>query len=230
MAFTIVLLIAAIYVVGMLNVRTIMRVGMITTANEGSTILLLSLLFLPGTLVHELAHLICAEFLLVPTSDLHLFPEILPDRTVKLGSVRITQTDWLRRLIIGIAPILIGLLLLWTGQYFILNFLQYTTVAHFLYYFLLFQVSHTMFSSRKDLEGAVWGILGLGVILFVLKFASDIVSISYLTTGIHTINTYIITHAVVLQKGLWDALIIDASLFIGLKLLQWALSRVLHRA
>lgn len=229
MALQTLILIVAIYIVSLLNVRAITHLCMIITMKENVTVWLLSIVFLPGTLVHELAHFVVAEFLLVPARDLQLIPQIQLDRTVKLGGVQIAHTDRVRRFIIGVAPILIGLLLLWVGQYLVLGTMKYTVVAYFLYYFLLFQVSHTMFSSRKDLEGAVWGILGIGIVFFLIRILSEVISISYVNVIVYTINTYILSHIGILVQALWDALWLGVLLFVVLRVLVWSFSRVLHR-
>ena len=51
-----------------------------------------SVIFLPGTFVHELSHFLFALFLLVPVGEVDLVPTI-EEGNVKLGSVAIGKTD-----------------------------------------------------------------------------------------------------------------------------------------
>src|SRR5471030_284135 len=77
------------------------------TKSKKITILLLALLFLPGTFIHELAHYLMAIILFVHAEGLELIPKI-QEHDVKLGSVQIERTDPFRRLLIGMAPFLFG--------------------------------------------------------------------------------------------------------------------------
>ncbi len=75
----------------------------------------LAFILLPGTFIHEAAHLVFAEFMQVRTDGLTVMPEIKEDRSIKLGGVKIEQTDPLRRVIIGLAPVFFGLILIWAA-------------------------------------------------------------------------------------------------------------------
>jgi len=126
----------------------------------------LSILFLPGTIVHELSHLLVAGLMMVPVGEINLVPEV-DGQIVKLGSVQIGQTDPFRRILIGVAPLILGLSVLIGLIYF-----NKDSLLHFsplwlsiLIIYLLFQITNTMFSSKKDLEGAL---VFTGVILTVL--------------------------------------------------------------
>src|SRR3989338_10542220 len=74
-------------------------------------------LLLPGIFLHELAHILMAEILQVPTGELKLTPEI-KDGHLTLGSAQIALTDPLRLTLIGIAPFLAGTAVLWTLIHF----------------------------------------------------------------------------------------------------------------
>lgn len=125
------------------------------TRSRDLSINLLAIIFLPGTILHELAHIISAGMLLVPTGEIEVFPEIDGDR-VRLGSAQIGQTDMLRRLIIGVAPVLVGLLVMLSvlflaRDWLLLRGLWWQTA---LVLYVVFEISNTMFSSKKDMEGA----------------------------------------------------------------------------
>lgn len=128
---------------------------------------LLSVLFLPGVILHELSHLLTASIFFVPTGEIEFLPEIRGDE-VKMGSVAIASTDPFRRFLIGVAPLLGGLsilfLLFW---YFSPNLTILSWQAALLLY-AVFEISNTMFSSRKDMEGALGLLIFIGVIAAIL--------------------------------------------------------------
>ena len=69
------------------------------------------LIFLPGTLVHELSHWLAAKLLVVPTGSIALWPQTKSDGSVWLGSIQVARTDPLRNSLIGLAPLISGSLL-----------------------------------------------------------------------------------------------------------------------
>ncbi|MBP9669957.1 hypothetical protein KBD75_01000 [Candidatus Woesebacteria bacterium] len=74
---------------------------------------LYSLVFLPGTIIHELSHWIVAEILQVRTGEISIFPdEDHGDSNQRLGSVATESTDPFRGFLIGLAPFVSGLLIL----------------------------------------------------------------------------------------------------------------------
>jgi hypothetical protein len=131
---------------------------------------LLSLIVLPGTLVHEMAHLLVAGVTLVPVGDISLMPEI-KENGVKLGHVEIQKTDFFRRALIGFAPVFVGIGILVGGiafansQFFSQG--SYPIWLILVLFYLTVVIGNTMFSSRKDLEGT----LGF-VVLFVSIFGA----------------------------------------------------------
>lgn len=119
---------------------------------------LLSIIFLPGTLIHEMAHLLTAGVLLVGVGEISLLPEI-KEEGVKLGHVEIQKTDPIRRMLIGFAPVFVGLAIL-AGIIFYssANFFQkgdYPIWLIAVMCYLMVVIGNTMFSSKKDLEGSL---------------------------------------------------------------------------
>lgn len=141
------------------------------TKRRSWTIYLYSALFLPGTFIHEISHFLAALFLLVPVGKLELLPNIEKDGGFKLGSVAIAKTDPLRRFLIGVAPLIFGLSIIFSLTYFastggIIN----TWWGNVLTGILIFQVANSMFASKKDLEGAIYLIIIIAfiIILFLI--------------------------------------------------------------
>ena len=134
----------------------------LTRSNKG-TIYLLAATFLPGTIIHELAHAITAGVLLVHVGGVEVMPEI-QEGGVKLGTAQIGQTDPVRRALIGLAPVLVGLLIILGTLFFFVSSFKDGSLPFWAYpviVYSLFEISNTMFSSRKDLEG-------IGVFLVII--------------------------------------------------------------
>ena len=144
--------------------------------SQSVSVAILTFVFLPGTIIHELSHLILAEVLRVPTGAISFTPQIEKGQ-VKLGSVQIGACDPFRRLVIGLSPIFFGLfflsLLVWLFQHFWPHITGLTWQIGFvvLIGYLLFTVSNNMFSSQKDLEGFVILIPVLILLLAALYIA-----------------------------------------------------------
>lgn len=143
------------------------------TRSQKITVAFIAFLFLPGTLIHELAHFLTATILFVPTGNISLWPKIEEDG-VRLGSVGIGKSDFLRRSIIGFAPFLIGTaLILGILFYAYSNNILDNELFLLIAGYLVFQIGNTMFSSKKDLEGTWIFFIFLAAIalaLYLLNF------------------------------------------------------------
>lgn len=140
---------------------------------------ILTIVFLPGTVVHELSHFLLATLLLVPTGRLHFSP-LQEEERIKLATMEVAKTDPLRRALIGLAPLLVGLgasvlAIVWfykTHQSLIesspLGLLSLKET--YLLGFVLFQVTNTMYASQEDLEG----LLALGAAFILLAAATGL--------------------------------------------------------
>lgn len=138
------------------------------THNKKITVYILALFFLPGTVVHELAHFFMAKFLFVYAGDIRLFPE-LQGHDVKLGSVAVGRTDPIRRFLIGAAPFFCGTLIimasiLLTARYEMTNYWILALTGY-----IVFEIGNTMFSSKKDMEGAI-ELLIAAIVLFIIMY------------------------------------------------------------
>lgn len=131
---------------------------------------LFSLLLLPGVLLHEVGHFVAARLLGVKTGKFSLLPQALPDGRLRLGFVETARVDVLRDAIIGSAPLLtgsgfviyaslvpMGLMTLWDGfargdwNYLVNMFMKLPERPDFwLWFYLIFAVSSTMFPSASD--------------------------------------------------------------------------------
>lgn len=119
------------------------------------SVILIAIIFFPGTIIHEFSHAIMAKVLFVYVGNMELVPQI-QGQSLKLGSVEVGKTDIVRNFLIGVAPFVMGtsLLLFVMFQAFsnsIIGF-NFQTIVVLL---LVFIISNTMYSSRKDMEGAI---------------------------------------------------------------------------
>lgn len=118
---------------------------------------LLAIIYLPGTLVHELSHFLTAAILMLPVKELNLLPDV--QRTergyyVKLGHVIFGHKDFFRTALVGVAPFIVGLGALYSIFAFDL-FPTDSLVMNIVWAYLLFSFTSSMFSSKKDMEGTL---------------------------------------------------------------------------
>lgn len=177
---------------------------------------LLALLFLPGTLLHEIAHWLAAVLLFVSVGNISLIPK-LEKGGLKLGSVSIEKTDPARRFLIGSAPVFLGVSIIIVGIYFALNndlLNNYWSIPILSY--IIFVIGNTMFSSKKDMEGALkfsLVILLLGSISYLLGLRIQITMIIDFLSQPFVVDIF--------QKGstyLLFPIIIDASFILILRI------------
>lgn len=138
------------------------------THSKKLTVYLLAFFFLPGTIVHELAHFGMARLLFVYAGHIHLLPH-LEGTQVKLGSVQVGKTDPVRRFLIGAAPFFCGTTLILAAIFGLVYFQQTTNVWWLLgVAYVLCEICNTMFSSPKDMEGALGLVVVVGILLGTL--------------------------------------------------------------
>lgn len=119
--------------------------------------------------------LISAGMMGVHVGEIDVLPSMENDG-VRLGMVKVGQTDIFRQSIISIAPIILGL-----GTIFILFWLLQTGILtlnafwqKILILYIIFSIANTMFSSKKDMEEATGffvailliSILCVGILLY----------------------------------------------------------------
>ncbi|MDK1029075.1 MAG: hypothetical protein QGM50_03920 [Anaerolineae bacterium] len=152
--------------------------------NAKLTMALYSILFFPGVLIHELSHFLAAKLLRVPTRNFSVIPKMMPGGYLRMGYVEVAETDIFRDSMIGVAPLVLGnliiafiaieklhLTLIWdvlrNGQLdlFWLGISLLPNVPDFaVWFYLTFTISSTMLPSRSDRHA--W--LPLGLLMVVL--------------------------------------------------------------
>lgn len=152
-----------------------------------------------GTVVHELSHMFVAEIMGVRTGRLELAPDSIRNKEIHAGSIAIAQSDPIRRSIIGLAPLFVGItvltLLCWLlpewlseavrsfqdGQY-----VTIPTIRLLASIFAIFAVSNTMFSSPEDLKGVPAVLITIAIIICIfyitgirIAFTGSVLSAAY---------------------------------------------------
>ncbi len=213
------------------------------TRSRSVGIWVVTIIFFPGTVVHELAHLFVAEVLRVRTGKLTLIPEGLEGKEgvegeVKTGSVAIAQTDPFRRTLIGLAPVYVGIVVLAAISWWLPSLLDtvFTRPPLAVYpelgegqgealqngllltlaLYALFAVSNSMFASREDMKGVIPFTITLGLFVAAGYLAGLRIGLTgeLLTRIILVIRTLVRSLGIVLVVNL--AVLATTSLFLSL--------------
>jgi hypothetical protein len=88
--------------------KEIQRVFFLVTRRLDVALVIFSILFFPGVLLHELSHYLVAVILRVRTGRFSLIPQNLGNGRLQLGYVETAKTDIIRDAITGLAPLLTG--------------------------------------------------------------------------------------------------------------------------
>lgn len=204
----------------------------ILSKNKTTAIKIVAFILLPGTIVHEIAHMLVAEVLRVPTGEFSFVPEILENQQVKAGSLKIAKTDPFRRAIIGLAPVTIGLgvILAITHIFFLplsnhlisqsfrnITFSQ--IISLLIIFYALFFISNTLFSSKEDLKTLVFPIILFYLFFSLLWFAGISIKVSFSPKFIDFFKNF-------LQKtniGIGSAIIVNVLVLSFIKILLYIL-------
>ena len=163
----------------------------ILTKRIDLSLTIFSILFLPGVLIHELSHYGMARLLNVPVGRLSLIPQSLPGGRMRLGYVETKSTDFLRDALIGAAPLIAGsFVVAYAGlinlQFSILwaefSMTDLSVAASglsrivnqqdfWIWFYIIFVVSSTMFPSTTDRRGWAPILLILGVLVSLVLIA-----------------------------------------------------------
>jgi hypothetical protein len=169
------------------------------TKNVGFVNSVIAFIFFPGTVLHEFAHFIVAVVLLLKVRKVSLFPE-WQHHYIKLGSVTYEKADFIRGILVGIAPIFAGIAFFWMIAFFQV-FSTNNIGINILMGYIIFTISSTMFSSKQDLVDLVYVLPLLIIIaLAIFIFKIDVVGLLspyhdfYLkvNTALYMINIYTI--------------------------------------
>jgi len=204
------------------------------TKNKELSINIITWFLLPGTVVHELSHMLMAEVLGVRTGEFSFIPEPIENNKIKAGSVKINKTDPFRYTLIGLAPFLIGLIIIFSifkfGLENIFNNPQiFLTIDlklklfYILFFYLVFIISNTMFSSKKDLETALLPLITLVFIVTVLWLAKVSFSLP------QKLIVFIVNILTSLNLALGLSLLINLFVLVLVKLVNFVIIKIYGR-
>jgi hypothetical protein len=197
--------IVAIYIISRLILKELFLLLRKFFRNDLPIFVIVSLVFLPGTIIHETAHFITALFLILPVKNMTIFPK-WDNNEIKLGEVLFIKKDFFRAILVGIAPVFFGIGILFSLFYFHIYPTKNIGLNIF-YSYLIFSISANMFSSKQDLKdlALIIPVMILGVVIFyVFDVRLNLVTINAI---MNKVNLY-----------LFFVLLIDSLLFGILKL------------
>ncbi|MFA6081101.1 MAG: hypothetical protein WC741_01710 [Patescibacteria group bacterium] len=204
--------IVAIYIISRLILKELFSLLRKFFRSDFSVFSIISLLFLPGTIIHETAHFITALFLILPVKSMTVFPK-WDDNEIKLGEVLYIKKDFLRAILVGIVPVFFGIGILFAIFYFKI-FPANNIWLNVLYSYVIFSISANMFSSKQDLKDLVL-IIPVLLLLIIIFYVFNIkINMQSVNVIINKINLYV-----------FFVLIIDVVLFSFTKLLNHFIKR-----
>lgn len=195
-----------------------------------------SLIFLPGTLVHELSHFLVAAMTGAKTGKIEIFPRLpklylnppkglslpaskdSPSKT-HLGYVQIQKLGPFRGFLVGTAPLLIGsILLIWLASIFkplSANLSELFTPMNLLTLYFFFTIANSLFPSWSDVKQAlpliVMGVI-VGVVLWLLGVSVGLTPQSPVFSVLESLKA---------------ALLLSVGLNIGIVALLWGVNKLL---
>jgi hypothetical protein len=149
--------------------------------SQHTAIIVWSIIFLPGTIVHEISHFLVAALTGARTGKIEIFPEYLEDADEKsthvaLGSVQTQKLSPLRGFLVGIAPFISGMaLLIWLASLLQTSFAVRDIWLLVLEVYLFFTIANSFFPSWPDIKQAIpFVIISLVVALLAWYFGFQI--------------------------------------------------------
>jgi len=206
------LLIIVIYIVSRLILKELFILLRKFFQSDFVVFSLVSLLFLPGTIIHESAHFITALLLILPVKSMTVFPK-WDENEIKLGEVLFIKKDFLRAILVGVAPVFFGIGILFSLFYFHI-YPANNIGLNIFYAYLIFSISANMFSSKQDLKDLLLIIPVILLIIIIIYVFNIKINMNSLNVIMNNINRYI-----------FFVLLIDAFLFGTTKLLNYFIKR-----
>ncbi len=180
-------LIALIYVEKWIHSH-LYGVGWVLTNNKKSATALYYVLLLPGVFVHEFTQYLVAGVLNVRIKRVIAWPEAQDDGTLRLNFVTVQKALSFQKAIIGAAPLIAGLALVWVISNYILNLEEVlaalgkadlallgaalrelgSTPDFYLWLYLTFAISNAMLPTPADREGWPLALAAFGALLLFL--------------------------------------------------------------
>ncbi len=210
-------------------------VALLTVGDREVAVWLYALPLLPGVILHELSHALAARLVGVRVGRVSVLPVRQGDR-IQLGFVPVERTGPVRTTLIGLAPLLVGCLVLilighlglglgpvgmalagadWAKAWaYLKSAIHAPNAAVWIY--LAFAVSNTMLPSRSDMRA--WPVLAL--------FFAVVVGLVLLLDLGPALAVPLSATLRWLAAACTLTVLIDIPFFLLIFLLEWALSRL----
>ena len=166
--FIFLFILVGLYYISKLTIKKIFDVLHLFIKSDRIVMYIISGIFLPGTIIHELSHFIMALVLLLRVHDLRIFPE-MRNNGIKLGHVIYEKRDIFSGIIVGIAPLIFGISFFW-WLYSINLFTHNLWYIQIVKIYIMFVISATMFSSKQDLVDIGYLIPILIIVVFCVYY------------------------------------------------------------
>jgi hypothetical protein len=191
------------------------------------------ILFLPGIILHELSHLFAALFLGVQTGEIRIIPVKKDNNEYQLGEVKTAETSPIKESIIGLAPLIVGMLSILFIIYFglqiksihigsnnyfaelVKQFIQINKLQLFLSGYGIFCFSNTMFISDSDKRAWIVFPLLLLLIISLIYFIGIFPNEVFIKTILLVINT--------LSAAFIFSIVIDTVFFMPMGIVNYLL-------
>ena len=170
--------------------------------HKNTSIKLLVISLLPGTIIHELSHFLAATFLGVRTGTINLMPKIRDNGEIVAGETQIAKCDPIRFSIIGIAPFILGLGIIYSiSRFYLFESVDFEGIIFpllgelssimtsfdifvlLIVFLIFFWISNSMFSSKKDLSAIIIPLVLLYIFAFILYFSGFKLELSHQILG-----------------------------------------------
>ncbi len=139
----------------------------------------ITILFFPGTVVHEMSHFFAAMLMNLRVRSANVLP-VFEEDGIKLGTVVYERKDPFRGILVGIAPLFGGVAASWGLVALLYLPVASSLLAQVAIYYLLFTITSMQFSSRQDLIDAVWLIpMIIGIAILIYIFGVDVLGLLY---------------------------------------------------
>lgn len=125
--------------------------------SQHSSIIIWSIIFLPGTIVHEVSHFLIAALTGAHTGKIEIFPEYLEsdERSthVAFGSVQTQKLNPIQGFLVGIAPFISGMaLLIWLASLLQISFTDRNIWLLILEGYFFFTIANSFLPSWTDIK------------------------------------------------------------------------------
>lgn len=139
------------------------------TRSKDAPTLAIFLIFLPGVIIHEAAHWLTARLLGLKTGKFRVWPK-RQGRHIGLGSVSVQSLNPVTDSLVGMAPLVVGSILVSLIGYYIFNAYH---VADTLAQGRVLEGFHTYWAALGTPDGALWAYLLFAIANAMMPSASD---------------------------------------------------------